>query len=234
MLRSLLINKKQYLSQEVLAVEHDCSVQFLSLLARDDKILATRIGGEWFIEPESLRVYLLQLAIEERFSLEDEALLLVPEAAAVVDTPPTVTFLKSFVVVCCGLMLAFLTWQLPTDGSRVASVIEGSQVVMSDIKAALLPDVSLFGFQFAATPVVSPAVVGTTATPSGSPAPADTQGVYTTFPKISHSDMPQQIFPFADAVEVRQEGDSMLVRPVLPETVSQWHEFESAVVVPNP
>lgn len=54
MSQQLRVNGKQYLQSNELASTFGYSADYLGKLAREEKILGTQIGRQWFIEPESL------------------------------------------------------------------------------------------------------------------------------------------------------------------------------------
>ncbi len=74
MAQSLEVNNKTYLPSVVLAKEFNYTSDYISKLARDEKVLGTRVGRQWFIEPESLRTFILQLEVEKRIIKEDLSL----------------------------------------------------------------------------------------------------------------------------------------------------------------
>ena len=53
----LTINGKKYIQSNQLAREFGYTTDYIGRLAREEKILATLVGRQWFVEPESLRVF---------------------------------------------------------------------------------------------------------------------------------------------------------------------------------
>jgi hypothetical protein len=61
----LVINGKKYIPSAELAGEFGYTTDYISKLARDEKILGLQIERQWFVEPESLRAHLHKIAIEK-------------------------------------------------------------------------------------------------------------------------------------------------------------------------
>ena len=55
MSKSLIINNKRYIPSAVIAREFDYTTDYVSRLAREEKVAATRIDRQWYISEESLR-----------------------------------------------------------------------------------------------------------------------------------------------------------------------------------
>lgn len=74
MSQNFTVNGKEYLQSNVLAVTFGYSSDYLGKLAREEKILGTQIGRQWFIEPESLKTFLAKSAIEKELRKEELSL----------------------------------------------------------------------------------------------------------------------------------------------------------------
>lgn len=71
MTEELSINGKAYLSASRLSKEFSYTPDYIARLAREEKILATRLGRVWFVEPVSLEIYTKQIDLEKEIRKEE-------------------------------------------------------------------------------------------------------------------------------------------------------------------
>ena len=59
----LLINGKKYFPSSTLCTSFGYTSDYLGKLAREEKILGTLVGRQWFIEEASLKTFLLKTEV---------------------------------------------------------------------------------------------------------------------------------------------------------------------------
>ena len=74
MARSLVINGKEYVQSSVLTALYKYTPDYIGKLAREEKIIGTQVGRQWYIEPESLKIFLHKAAIEKEIRAEELSL----------------------------------------------------------------------------------------------------------------------------------------------------------------
>ena len=67
MSQSFTVNGKEYLQSNVLASSFGYTSDYIGKLAREEKIIGTQVGRQWFIEPESLKIFLHKVQVEKEF-----------------------------------------------------------------------------------------------------------------------------------------------------------------------
>ncbi len=155
MSQSLCINKKEYLPSTVLAKQFKYSSDYISKLARDEKILATRVGRQWFAEPESLRVFALQADVESRMrqsllsrerkternqqSGEVEQGTLLPN----VHNANFSAFAQSVAVLACGFCVGGVSWMYITSDFHTRDFALNARTLASAFVSSTVPDFSI-------------------------------------------------------------------------------------------
>lgn len=254
MTQSLEVNNKKYLPSVVLAKEFNYTSDYISKLARDEKILGTRIGRQWFVEPESLRTFILQLEVEKKLVKEELSLERKRERTEksrntherIYEIEPAIIVGgKSVAVVMCGFILGCLLLFTQMTGFRIADVASGSQFIGQQFheKIAsgfleLLPN-QHNQFNSIANPllseqqrVVAPATVETV---------LPSEGVYTVFPDIVYATttpvvLPDDVrtatqlpapdtLPFSDEVMFEEHEGTVGVRPVFKDSEGDLYEL---------
>lgn len=235
MSQQLVINGKRYLPSTELAREYSYTSDYISRLARDEKVLGTRVGRQWFLEPESLRTYIQQLEVEKRVLKEDLSRqrkaerLGYPVQQEVSISPAFMSIALAFLIMSCGLLSGYVGYVAYQDGVRAADVVNTlerlSQGITSQVELSVAEAVRLAQLrpEPAASPVLSlsdsaPVVRGV--------GPQLQAGTYTRFPKsptasttpmVSAEDISSAIAQlenaFSDDVAVELVDGELLVLP---------------------
>lgn len=71
MASSVTINGKEYVPSTTLVRMCGYSADYISKLAREEKVLGTQIGRQWFIEPESLTVFIKKAEIQKEIKKQE-------------------------------------------------------------------------------------------------------------------------------------------------------------------
>jgi hypothetical protein len=138
------INKKEYIPSNILCASFGYSKDYVAKLARDEKILGTQIGRQWFIEPESLRTYLLKIVVQKNIQKEELSLVRKRERTDAISQSDVVdfshkaysgnvAFAQSVAIMLCGLLLGSLGWILVDEGISVTEISEGAQTNVTQI-----------------------------------------------------------------------------------------------------
>ena len=174
MTQSLRINEKEYLPSVELGKQFGYTSDYVSKLARDEKILGTQVGRQWFVEPESLRTYIQQLDVEKKMykenlsrqrKLERQASSL-PEKESLNDESIHQNNLlaagQALAVVFCGLIVGGMSLTAYSNGLKVADLMQGANTSVERIV-----DRVALGISFVASvevpqrPVVANSILGT-------------------------------------------------------------------------
>jgi len=151
MSQSLVINGKKYIPSGVVAAEVNYSSDYISKLAREERILGTQIGRQWFIEPHSLKTYLAQIKIEKEISKEQlrrvrklEHKTPVKNTVQTVDAKQHSIFdfavlAQAFAVVMCGLFLGSLVWLTEVEALSSSDVAVGAEKLASYVVQSVYP-----------------------------------------------------------------------------------------------
>lgn len=198
MAQSLYVNGKRYVPSTELAKRFNYTSDYISKLARDEKILGTRIGRQWFIEPESLHTYIQQLEVEKRIKQEQlsrerkveretKALSESASRQPVSLGPAVVAAGQSLAVVLCGALIGVMALMVYANGLQTNDIARGVNVVtervVSKVSVGFMglaqfdrPDPTSAAAPFFSREAQSLAMVGV--------GPQhDTSGVYTVFPQ---------------------------------------------------
>lgn len=238
MAADVVINNKVYVPSTELSVEFDYTHDYLSKLAREEKVLATQIKRKWYIEPGSLRVFLMKTEAAKKYHNERiraerrlEQLIITTKTP---DNPSVPQFaLQAISVILCGILVGFLGFYSAEEGVTADDFIQGGTSVAS----TLLGFSTIDGAAVAAAPgavfaiaeqlVIRASVLG--AVEEGGRAP-DTfaylepelpSGEFTAFPNID--DVEEIVFSpeayFSDEVLLqRWETDGVEVQPIFKNT----------------
>jgi hypothetical protein len=148
MSQHLSVNGKVYLPSNELAATFGYSSDYLGKLARDEKILGTLIGRQWFIEPESLKTFLLKTEIQkkirkEELSIQRKAEHLAHQKELVQKIEATsqssMAFAQAAVIVFCGLLVGTLGWAGAEQGLQPGDLAMGAKESAALIAEAVLP-----------------------------------------------------------------------------------------------
>lgn len=148
MSQQLRVNGKQYLQSNELASTFGYSADYLGKLAREEKILGTQIGRQWFIEPESLKTFLHKTEIQkqirkEELSLKRKAEHLSHQQNSVMKVESrelgAVALAQALAVVMCGGLIGILGFASLEAGLQVADVRAGASESLALIGESVLP-----------------------------------------------------------------------------------------------
>lgn len=150
MTQSLVINGKEYLPSNVLAERFAYSSDYLGKLAREEKILGTLIGRQWFIEPESLKLFLAQAEVSKRIRQEELRRQRKLERIAhgkrnTAELSRQAEFMalaQSAVVALCGLLIGTIGWVVWDEGLGLSELSQGLQHNAETIARSLAPEVA--------------------------------------------------------------------------------------------
>lgn len=242
MAQTLRINEKEYLPSTELAKRFSYTSDYISKLAREEKVLATRVGRQWFIEPESLRLYIQQLEIEKKISQEKLSRQRKIErgqgvSATKAHSPQTTkTLAQAMVVMLLWSAVSALGWGVVASDLSVRDLAHGAHVVYVAIEDQVSAGVSVavsgvLGERSVASPlwgsieegfesqtVVDAALVGPQ---------SDQVGVYAVLPDISAGTTTQgQVLGdqvtslhFSDEVVMTKDDGGLRVQPVFRDSV---------------
>ena len=140
MASSVTINGKEYVPSISLVSTCGYSSDYIAKLAREEKVLATQIGRQWFVEPESLSIFIQKAAIQKeikkqelseqrkleqvRFSSENKnatsVSVLIPETKTKrhfeQKSPTAVALAEAMVVLVCTIFTGSLGWIAVSNG----------------------------------------------------------------------------------------------------------------------
>jgi len=149
MTQSLVINGKEYLPSNVLATRFKYTPDYIGKLAREEKILGTLIGRQWFIEPESLSVFLTQAEIAKKMRQEELRLQRKIERQAHQKKEEEsrrsdlqrqfAAFAQTAVVAVCGLLLGGLGFVASHEGVGVPELASGAKDTFSFVASSVVP-----------------------------------------------------------------------------------------------
>jgi len=152
MSRSLIINNKKYLSSAIIAREFDYTTDYVSRLAREEKIAATQIGRQWYISEESLQRFAInaeaeknQRNIQLRKQRQAESMMRQQRER---NTPvlhtgkAQVALAQAFAVVMCGSLLGFLGMTALEENIRLSDLAHGVQKTTVLLVQAIVPNES--------------------------------------------------------------------------------------------
>lgn len=138
MSQQLVIGNRSYTSSSILARQFSYTADYLSKLARDGKVEATRVGRKWYINEDSLTQFITELKSlkeeknhqlrisrkKERQSFVDTTLL--PHVKMGIVSPPRQfeVILQSVAVLLCGALVGLLSFTIFTEKISLALIGE--------------------------------------------------------------------------------------------------------------
>jgi hypothetical protein len=156
MAQSFSVNGKEYLQSNTLAATFGYTPDYIGKLAREEKILGTLVGRQWFIEPESLKIFLQKSEIEKELRkaelrrqrrTEHATHQKKTESTVVPVTISTLATLQAVAVVLCGLFLGGLSWIAVDEQITIAQVSEGTQNLRGTLISVMSPVDALHALQ---------------------------------------------------------------------------------------
>lgn len=151
MSQTFSVNGKEYFQSSVLAASFGYSSDHIAKLARQEKILGVQIDRQWFIEPESLKTFLLQVAVEkkirkEELHLERKAVLasgLRQIAKKKSPYAPSAAFLQALAIFVSGSLLGGFSFIAASERISLAdAVIEAAEEEVQFAADILAPSAS--------------------------------------------------------------------------------------------
>ncbi len=152
MSKSLIINNKRYIPSAVIAREFDYTTDYVSRLAREEKVAATRIDRQWYISEESLRRFVDNAEVKKnersgelRRQRQAERLIrqqkekVVPAQQV---SKSQLALAQAFAVVMCGSLLGFLGTTAFEENMSLADLAHGGQETVVHLVEAMIPDES--------------------------------------------------------------------------------------------
>lgn len=131
MSQNFSVNGKEYIQSSTLAADFGYTSDYIGKLARDEKIIGTQVGRQWFIEPESLKLFLHKSNIEKdirkqelskKRKREHETH---QEKIKIPVRSKRVAFIagaQAVVVVLCGLFIGGLGWITHVENVHISDV----------------------------------------------------------------------------------------------------------------
>lgn len=134
----LTINGKKYIQSNQLAREFGYTTDYIGRLAREEKILATQVGRQWFVEPESLRVFSHQAQIEKEIRKEElrqrrkiEHLAHAKKETPVLQMKSSVLALAQLLLILsCGAFVGGLGFVVNSEGLGWSDLQQGSAAMV--------------------------------------------------------------------------------------------------------
>lgn len=151
MSQSFSVNGKKYVSSSTLAASSGYTSDYIGRLAREEKILGSLVGRQWFIEPESLNVFICQTKFEKELrkeALRTERKLTQQVQASKkmkvgIPSMQVLSALQTMAVLFCGLLIGGLGWvtvdekisahEIAYGTEKSAQLVAGSVVLAKNI-----------------------------------------------------------------------------------------------------
>jgi hypothetical protein len=235
MTQSLIINTKEYIQSNVLALRCGYSSDYIGKLAREEKILGTQIGRQWFIEPESLNTFLLQTEIAKKIRAEELRKQRKAEHGVhrQNNRGGQGAFISEFealsqavIIVACGLLVGSLGWTVSSERLGAHELHVGLQETISFMARSLSPN--------AETPLETHVLVAASAESVSAKSELLADPVFTTLPEFplrevivaSSSKVFERAQVFSDEVRIipREDGSEVIV-PVFKNGGQQENSF---------
>jgi hypothetical protein len=145
--QSLNINGKTYIQSNVLALRFNYTPDYIGKLARDEKILGTQIGRQWFIEEGSLETFLRQAEIQKNIRKEELSLKRKAEHVAhqkpqkPIDSPKLkiLALAEAVAVMACVLLAGGIGFVATDEGLGLQDFTLGAQESVALIAEAVVP-----------------------------------------------------------------------------------------------
>jgi len=146
MSQSFSVNDKEYLPSNSLALSAGYTSDYIGKLAREEKILGTRIGRQWFIEPSSLELYLHKAKIEKEILKEELSSKRKIERAghesntvqqAAQPQASILALAQAVVILSCGLFVGGLSWIASVEEISPSEFVQGAYANSSSIVATI-------------------------------------------------------------------------------------------------
>lgn len=237
---SFFVNGKEYLPSSTLCTAFGYSSDYIGKLAREEKILGTLVGRQWFVEVESLKTFALKVAVEKdihkaelrlerkRERTEKSASL---ENGFSIQLSPLEALAKTIVVVLCGLCIGGLGWISVQEGVGFGEIAQGAKQNIVQISRVVSPTV------FAKQVVESAGVLFAFTVQTKniqSPTRSSVAEVFTMLPVFPPRTSLISLNNFSDEVHVSVDGNGQtFIEPVFKKTEAHQTRFVLKQVVIN-
>lgn len=164
MTQSLTINGKEYVPSNTLATRFKYTPDYIAKLAREEKILATQVGRQWFVEPGSLETFLHQAQVEKEIRAEElrkrrkveHALHQQKQVSAQTVGSPLEAVAQTAIVVVCGLLLGGIGSVIVEEDLSIQEIASGVQIGVELMVAGFYGDLPhARQYQLVASPLAS-------------------------------------------------------------------------------
>lgn len=152
MSKVLTINGKEYVQSTELSTTFKYSSDYIAKLAREEKIIGTLIGRQWFIEPESLKTFLVKAEIEKNIRKEEISKQRKKERKEYESAKPSIqielpvsivgastALAQSVAIVLCGLIVGGLGWVSSVENIGTVEISRGVHDSLSLVASAIVP-----------------------------------------------------------------------------------------------
>ncbi|MFT7507682.1 MAG: virulence-associated protein VagC [Acidimicrobiales bacterium] len=220
MTKSLEVNRKEYLPSAVLSKRFGYSPDYISRLAREGKVIATRVGRQWLINEVSLQHFIEDLNTEK--TNRSQALRMQRRTELTAHTQQKKTQKKkenhtshlalaqASIVMGLGLITGLLGWTMVSNDINFSEITSGAGKMYAQIIQSIIPN-----------PMNVTNTAGTSASASIEIETPDIPSFerYTEVsPTVSideFRDNPRSFTEFSDEVEVISENeDTRVIRPI--------------------
>lgn len=229
----LRVNGKEYLPSAELGKKFNYTSDYISKLARDEKVLGTQVGRQWFIEPESLRTYIQQLEVEKKINQEHLSRQRKlerqrhsdshagTERSASDHTRSLVAAGQALSVMLCGVLTGLMFLSIYTYEVAWTDLKAGAVLVFEQVASEVSEGFAVLSVTKQKT-VANP-FLGTTdsgyAMQNAAGPQMEKLGEYTTFPRtptVASSTWSAAVaaLPFSDEVVVEVAGEVLEVKPI--------------------
>ncbi len=231
----LTINGKKYIQSNQLAREFGYTTDYIGRLAREEKILATLVGRQWFVEPESLRVFSHQAQLEKEIRKEElrqqrklEHLAhTTKEIPALTRSSSALALAQLFLILSCGFFVGGLGWIVNSEGLTMDDLKQGgvAMAILASSAFDISPSHALYtepvAFEHTPVPLVSTPVEEMSTDLQFTELP-----VFPTRMPIGSSTESALYAEFSDEVEITVDEDgSALVRPIFRDGTQEGVRF---------
>lgn len=155
---SVTINGKMYMPSTMLSASYGYTSDYISKLAREEKVLGTQIGRTWFVEPESLKLFLHQVEVNKQIRKEELSRQRKLEQVASkvpVEIPKVLpqkesrqtrslslavsAIAQASLILFCGIFAGSLFWTASQNGVGVSEFVSSAHETASFMLASLDP-----------------------------------------------------------------------------------------------
>jgi hypothetical protein len=184
------VNGKKFVQSNTLVASSGYTSDYLGKLAREEKIIGTQIGRQWFIEPESLKTFLLKVEVEKEIrkselSAQRKVEHLVHQKIGNHDvsvaSSDAVLLAQSVIVFLCGIFFGGLGWLTVVSNTEISQISNSTRDNFSFIAQSISPSRAVHFFESSGHSFVATARESVGVTDSE---PETTNVIFTELPKF--------------------------------------------------